>query len=311
MLRFIIKRLFLIIPISLIISFCVFLLLRLGPVDPAQAYLLNSNIPITEQSLAYTRLELGLDKPILEQYFTWLKNAIQLDFGVSYITKQNVLDTLFHYLPTTLKLTFLSMLVLLLCSIPLGIFAALHKNSWYDKGVKIFSFIGVSLPSFWLGFMLIYLFSVKLNWLPPLGNDGALSYILPVITLSFMSLAINTRLCRASFLESMGTKSIHYLRIVGMEKKKIYGKYTLKNALLPIVTSLGMHFGELLGGAFIVETLFALPGVGRYMVGALYNHDYPVVQCFMLMMLLIFLFVNLITDIVYVYLNPKIRYEES
>lgn len=309
MCKFIFKRLILIIPILLIMSFLVFMVLRLGPVDPAKSYLINSRIPPTAEAVAVTTKELGLDKPLLVQYGIWLEGAIKLDFGKSYITKRDVFDDLMYYFPTTLKLTLLSMLVVILVSMPLGIGAALKKNSFFDKGIKVFSFAGVSLPNFWLGFILVYIFSVKYKILPPFGNEGVANYIMPIATLSLMSIAINTRLCRASYLEHLGTRSISYLKILGMDKTKIYGKYAFKNSLLPIVTSLGMHFGELLGGAFIVETLFAWPGVGRYMVGALYNHDYPVIQCFMLMMIIIFLMLNLLTDILYAYLNPKIRYE--
>jgi len=301
----------LIIPIMLVMSFLVFMVLRLGPVDPAKAYLINSRIPPTAEAVELTKKELGLDRPLLVQYGVWLKGAIKLDFGTSYITKRDVFDDLIYYFPNTLKLTLLSMLVVILISVPLGIGAALKKNSFFDKSVKVFSFAGVSLPNFWIGFMLIYILSVKYNILPPFGNEGITSYIMPIATLSLMSIAINTRLCRASFLAHLGTRSVHYLHVLGMNKKKIYGKYTLKNSLLPIVTSLGMHFGELLGGAFIVETLFAWPGVGRYMVSALYSHDYPVIQCFMLMMLTIFLLLNLFTDVLYTYLNPKIRYESE
>ena len=309
MFSFIIKRLLLIIPIMLIMSFLVFVVLRLGPVDPAKSYLINSRIPPSAEAVEITQKELGLDKPLLVQYRIWLEGAIKFDFGKSYITKRDVFSDLIYYFPTTLTLTLLSMLVVILISIPLGIGAALKKNSFFDKSVKVFSFAGVSLPNFWVGFMLIYILSVKYKILPPFGNEGIASYIMPIATLSLMSIAINTRLCRASYLEHLGTRSVHYLHVLGMSKTKIYGKYTLKNSMLPIVTSLGMHFGELLGGAFIVETLFAWPGVGRYMVNALYSHDYPVIQCFMLMMTSIFLLLNLFTDILYAYLNPKIRYE--
>ncbi len=295
----------------IILSFIVFTILRVGPIDPAKAYLISSKIPLTDTAIAITRTELGLDKPLLTQYLLWLEKALHFDFGTSYITKRDVFTDLCYYFPTTLKLALSSMFFLILISLPLGILAAHKKESAYDKCIKIFSFLGVSIPNFWLGFMLLYVFSLKLQLIPAFGNEGLKSYILPIITLSFMSLAINIRLTRTAFLEYMQQRSLQYLTILGMSKTKIYGKYTLKNAMLPIITSFGMHFGELLGGAFVVETLFGWPGVGRFMVNALYNHDYPIIQCFMVMITIIFLMINLITDILYAYLNPKIVYEEK
>lgn len=311
MLRYILKRLCHAVLAVFILSFAMFVILRIGPVDPARAYLISSRIPVTEQSLAVTKTELGLDKPIYIQYAAWLKNALQLDFGTSYITKRDVFNDLCRYFPTSLKLAVISMIFLVAVSLPLGIYSAGKKGSLGDKCIRFYSFLGVSIPSFWLGFMLLYAFSLKLRLIPPFGNQGPASYILPVLTLSFMSLAINIRLTRTAFLEYMERRSLQYLTILGMSKTKIYGKYTLKNAMLPIVTSFGMHFGELLGGAFVVEVLFAFPGVGRFMVSALYSHDFPVLQCFMVMITIIFLGINLLTDILYAYLNPRIAYENN
>jgi nickel transport system permease protein len=311
MMRFTLKRLALILPIMLAVSFIVFTVLRLGPVDPALAYLLNSRIPPTEEALAITRHELGLNLPFWQQYVIWLKNAVTLDFGISYTTKRDAFGDLMYYFPTTLKLAGISMLVVMLISLPMGILAALRRNRTADKVIKLFSFVGVSTPGFWMGFLLMYLLAVKYQILPPFGDGGPAHYLMPVFTLSFMSIAINTRLTRTSFLEHLNQRSVLYAKVSGMSKNKIVGKYTLKNSLLPIVTSLGMHFGELLGGAVVVETLFAWPGVGRYVVSSITNHDYPVIQCFMIIMTAIFIIVNLLTDIVYAYLNPKIRYGQE
>ncbi|ADD68342.1 binding-protein-dependent transport systems inner membrane component [Denitrovibrio acetiphilus DSM 12809] len=310
MAAFILKRIGLLIPIMFAVSVIVFGVLRLGPIDPALAYLLNSRIPPTQEALEVTRVELGLNKPLVEQYVHWLKNAAVLDFGKSYTTKRDVFGDLMYYFPTTLKLACTSMLVVILLSIPMGIAAALRRNRIFDNIVKLISFIGVSTPSFWLGFILMYFFAVKLQLLPAFGEHGVLSYIMPILTLSFMSIAINTRLTRTSFLEHFNQRSVTYARVMGVSEKKIVSKYTLKNSMLPIVTSFGMHFGELLGGAVVVETLFAWPGVGRYVVSSIHNHDYPVIQCFMILMTAIFVIMNLATDIVYAYLNPKIRYEK-
>jgi nickel transport system permease protein len=311
MLVFILKRLALVIPIMLVVSFLVFSVLRMGPLDPALAYLLNSRIPPTEEALEITRAEMGLNKPFVEQYIIWLKNAAKLDFGISYTTKRDAFDDLMYYFPTTLKLAGISMFVVILLSIPMGILAALKRNRPADKIIKVLSFVGVSTPGFWMGFLLMYLLAVKFQVLPPFGDGGIANYIMPIFTLSFMSIAINTRLTRTSFLEHLGQRSVLYARVSGMSENKVIGKYTLKNSMLPIVTSFGMHFGELLGGAVVVETLFAIPGVGRYVVGSIMNHDYPVIQCFMIIMTGIFILTNLLTDIVYAYLNPKIRYGQE
>lgn len=308
MTSYIIKRILLIIPIIFVVSFIVFAVLRIGPVDPAQAYLLNSRIPPTEEALSVTRAELGLDKPFLTQYFIWLKGAVVLDFGKSYITKRDAFHDLMYYFPTTIKITLLAMIMVIIVSIPLGILGAVKKDSLADKLIKLFTFIGVSTPGFWFGFLLLYVFSLQLNILQPFGLERFSSYIMPVLTLGLMSSAINTRITRTSFLEHINSRSVKYFKANGMKNSRIMGKYVLKNSMLPVVTSLGMHFGELIGGAVVVEVLFALPGVGRYVVGSITNHDYPVIQCFMILMTVVFIIVNLIIDILYVYLNPKIKY---
>ncbi len=309
MASFIIKRLLLVIPLMILVSFIIFLVMGLSSVDPAQAYLLNAKIPPTPEAIESVRQQLGLDKPILVQYINWFKGVLVLDFGTSFSTNRPVLQDVLYYFPTTLKLAGASMLFVALLSIPAGVLAAVRRNTLVDKIVKTISFFGVSIPSFWLGFLLIYIFSVQLNWLPPFGDEGFKSYIMPVITLSFMSIAINARLTRTSVLEHLTQRSVLYQKAIGMTKQKLYGKYTLKNSMLPIVTAMGMHFGELIGGAVIVETLFAWPGVGRYAVGAIIHHDHPVILCFMMIMTAIFVITNLIIDIVYAYLNPRIRYD--
>ena len=224
------------------------------------------------------------------------------------MTKRDAFGDWMYYFPVTLKVTFLAMIVVIIVSIPLGILGAVKKGSLADKLIKFFSFIGVSTPSFWFGFLIIYVFSLKLNILPPFGLDGFSSWIMPILTLGLMSSAINTRITRTSFLEHINNRSVWYLKVNGVQKKTIIGKYVLKNSMLPVITSLGMHFGELIGGAVVVEVLFALPGVGRYVVSSITNHDYPVIQCFMILMTGIFIIVNLIIDVIYVYLNPKIKY---
>ncbi len=308
MLIFLTKRILFLIPILLVVSFIVFGILRLSPIDPAFAYLTQSQIPPTQEALEATRIELGLNRPFLEQYFLWLKNLLNFDFGTSYVTKRPVLEDILYYLPTTLNLAFISMLVVIFFGIFLGMLGAIKKDSWIDRGLGVFAFFSVSMPSFWFGFLLIYVFTLGLGILSPYENFSLKSYILPVLTLSLMSVAINMRLVRVSYLEHQSQRSVLYAYARNLPKKVVQ-KHILKNSLLPIVTSFGMHFGEILGGAVVVEILFGLPGFGRYAVSAIYSHDYPVIQAFMLVMVVVFVALNLLVDILLALLNPKIRYE--
>jgi nickel transport system permease protein len=271
------------------------------------AYLRLSQIPPTDQALAVAREHLGLNLPLPVQYIHWLSKAVTMDFGTSYVTRRPVLDELLYYLPNTLILAGVSLLLTLLLSFPLGILSSLYRERWIDQVTRAISFLGVSMPSFWLGFLLIYFFSVKSGWLPPMGKEGAASVIMPSFALALMSMCINTRLIRASMLEQMGHRMVVYARARGVLERWVIGSHVLKNALVPVVTAMGMHVGELLGGAVVVETLFAWPGIGRYAVTAIYNRDFPVMQCFILVMTVIFVLCNLFVDILYAWLDPRIR----
>jgi nickel transport system permease protein len=307
--RFVFKRILILVPVLLAVSIVVFLILRLGEGDPAMAYLRLSQIPPTDQALAAAREQLGLNLPLPVQYFHWLHKALSMDFGVSYVTRRPVLNDLLYYLPNTLILAGVSMLLTLLLSFPLGILSSLYRERWIDQATRAVSFVGVSVPSFWLGFLLIYVFSVKLGWLPAMGKEGAASVIMPSFALALMSMCINTRLIRASMLEQMGNRMVLYARARGVLERWVIGRHVLKNALVPVVTAMGMHVGELLGGAVVVESLFAWPGIGRYAVTAIYNRDFPVMQCFILLMTVIFVLCNLVVDILYAWLDPRIRME--
>ncbi len=307
MIRFIVKRILVLLPILLLVSVVVFLILRLAKGDPAMAYLRMSNIPPTEQALVEARMELGLDKPIPVQYFDWLSKALRLDFGRSYVTGRPVLEEILHYLPATLVLAGAGLLFTLLASIPLGVVAALKKDRLPDHLLRAFSFVGVSIPSFWLGFLLVYAFAVKLGWLPTMGRGGPLHMIMPVVTLSFMSIAINVRFLRANLLENIRSRSTLYARARGVSERRIVWVHVMRNSMIPVVTAIGMHLGEMLGGAVLVENIFSWPGVGRFAVQAVFNRDYPVLQCFILMMTIVFVVCNLMIDILYAFIDPRIR----
>lgn len=307
MMRFIFRRVLLLIPMLFGTSLFIFLILRLGPSDPALDYLRLSKIPPTPQAVESARELLGLDKPVMTQYFHWLSDALHLDFGISYATQKPVLPDLLYFLPATLQLAGLALALTIILSVPMGMLAARYREKWPDQLVRVIAFIGVSMPNFWLGFLLILLFSMHLGWLPPMGKGEAKHLVMPVIAISLMSLAINARLLRASMLEVAGQRHVRYARLRGLSEMTVERSHILRNAWLPLITAIGMHIGELLGGALIIESIFSWPGVGRYAVSAIMNRDYPVIQCFTLLMVVIFVLCNLIVDIIYAIADPRIR----
>jgi nickel transport system permease protein len=304
---FILRRLLLLLPMLLVASLVIFLLLRLGPSDPAMDYLRLSRVPPTPQALAEAQTMLGLDRPLAAQYFDWLWKAVRLDFGISYVTQRPVLPGLLHFLPATFQLAGVALIVTLGVSVPLGMWAARHPDRLPDHIVRLLAFIGVSMPNFWLGFLLVLLFSVHLGWLPAMGRGGWSHMVMPAIAISLMSLSINARLLRASMLEVAGQRHVTYARLRGLSERTVEHSHVLRNALLPIVTATGMHVGELIGGTLIVESIFGWPGVGRYAISAILNRDYPVIQCFTLLMVTIFVLCNLAVDIAYAWADPRIR----
>lgn len=307
MLAFTLRRLILLVPLLLAASLVIFLLLRLGPSDPAMDYLRLSRVPPTPQALDEARRMLGLDQPIATQYLDWLWRALHLDFGNSYATQRPVLPDLLYYLPATLKLAGVALVLTLGISVPVGMWAARYRDRFPDQAVRLVAFFGVSMPNFWLGFLLVLVFSVYLGWLPPMGMGGWTHIVMPAFAISLMSLCINARLLRASMLEVKGQRHVTYARLRGLSETSVERSHVLRNALLPIITATGMHIGELIGGTLIVESIFGWPGVGRYAVSAIFNRDYPVIQCFTLLMVGIFVICNLIVDIVYAWADPRIR----
>lgn len=305
------RRLLLLIPILLAASLLIFLLLRLGVGDPAMDYLRLSGVPPAEEVLAATREMLGLNAPLPVQYWRWLCDALRLDFGHSYATGRPVLADLLHFLPATLMLAGVALVMILTISIPLGVWAARYPNRLPDNLVRIIAFLGVSMPNFWLAFLLVMLFSVRLNWLPAMGYGDWQHIILPAVSIAFMSLSINARLLRTSMLEVAGQRHVTWARLRGLSAREIERHHVLKNAAIPLITALGMHIGELIGGTLIIESIFAWPGVGRYAVSAIFNRDYPVIQCFTLLMVVVFVLCNLIVDIINAALDPRVRQHEG
>lgn len=309
MFRYIVIRIVYAIPTLLFVSFAIFILLRLSGTDPIMQYLINSNIPATPENIALVSAKLGLDKPILEQYWIWLKQAVVLDFGTSYVSGRNVSADFMHFLPNTLLLVGCALLFTFLFSIPLGILSAIYKDRIPDFLIRFITFIGVSTPNFWLAFLLILFFSVFLEWLPVFGGGSIKHLILPVLSISMMSLCLNARLIRASMLEFGNERFVLYAKMRGIQSFRIAIKYVFHNAILPIITSLGMHIGELFGGALLVEMIFSYPGIGRYVITGIANNDYPIIQCFIVVFCFIFILCNLCVDLLYAFLDPRLKKE--
>lgn len=309
--RFIINRLLMLIPVLLGMSLITFILLHLVPCDPAEVYLRLSQVPPTEEAVALVRAELGLDKPLPRQYIDWFGNVLQLDFGKSYVTRGPVWDEITRCFPATIQLTITSLLLVVLISLPTGILAALYKDSIFDQFSRVLAFTGASVPSFWLGFMLMYFFALKLDLLPALGRGGISNLVLPSITLALGHAATYTRLLRTSMLENFGRQHVLYARARGLGERLVVTRHVLKNAMLPVVTAFGMSLGHMLAGAVIVENVFAWPGLGRLCVSSIFNRDYPVIQCYVLIMAVIFVVCNLLVDIAISMLDPRIRMGEK
>ncbi|WP_019415778.1 ABC transporter permease [Paenisporosarcina sp. TG20] len=314
MFKYIMKRLCMLIPVLIGISTIVFLLISLIPGDVVDILLGTSATPEAREAL---RENLGLNKPVVIRYFEWMFNAIQLDFGESIRTGKPVIEEFFARLPATLQLAGLAMAISLLIGIPFGILAAIKKDSWISHVVSVVSMLGVSIPAFWLGTMLILFISLQLRLLPPGGFvpflenpiENLKGMILPAFTLGTSMSAVVMRMTRSAMLEVLGQDYMKTALAKGVTPKLYRYKHAFKNALIPVLTVIGIQIGYLLGGAVIIEEVFALPGVGRLALQAIYQRDYPLVQVTVLMFSLGFVLVNLLVDIIYAYIDPRIRYE--
>lgn len=306
---FIFKRLTSLIPILLGISLITFILLHLIPGDPAVAYLRASHIPPTDETVAALRVELGLNKPLYAQYFEWLGKVLQLDLGMSYVSNNSVWEEIVvHFFPTV-QLTFASLIFIVVISLPLGMISAIYKGKFVDQFSRILAFVSVSMPTFWLGFLLIYFLSVKLDLFPVLGRGTLAHLVLPSLTLAFAYIGTYMRLLRASMLGNLNEPFVVYARARGLRQRLIVIRHVLKKSLLPVITGLGMSFGNMLSGAVIVETIFAWPGMGQLFVTSILNQDYPMIQGCVLFMGVIFVVCNLLVDLTYSFLDPRIRWE--
>ncbi len=305
------KRLLFLIPLWFGISLVVFVFLQLTPGDPAEFRLRKEGIEPTREAIEAARKEMGLNDPPYLQYGRWLWKVVNLDMGVSYRTGEPVARELFARLPATLELTFTAFLFMVIISISVGIISASKSHGTFDRVGLILAIFGASIPGFWLGLMLIYFFSVKLGWFPVMGRGGFFHLVLPSFTLGFGTAVIQSRLLRTSLGEVLRRDFITVAMAKGLRKGRILFRHALPNALLPLLTNLGMILGRLLGGAVIVETIFAWPGIGRLAVEAILQRDYPVIQGYVLLTAFIFVFINLCVDVGYRLLDPRIELGRS
>lgn len=305
MIRFVIKRIFALIPVLLGVSFIIFSLLYFTPGDPAE-YMLGTDA--TPENIAALRSELGLDKPFFVQYFDYIKNIVlHGDFGTSYTTKQSVTVELLQRLPATVTLAVLSVAFATLIGVAAGVIAAVKQYSIFDKLATIFALTGVSMPNFWTGLMLIILFAVRWKVLPPSGFSTPWHWILPSLTVGMASSATIMRQARSAMLEVIRQDYITTARAKGQTEFVIVIRHALRNALIPIITVVGISFGGMLGGAILAESIYSVPGIGKLMVDALSVKNYPMVQGGVLFIALAFSIVNLMVDILYAFVDPRIR----
>ncbi len=303
MITFFFKRMIQLIPVLWGVGTVVFFMLHFVPGDPVEIMLGEHALPASKEKL---RDDLGLNLPIHQQYFHFWKNILKGDLGSSLLSKEPVAKLIWERMGATASLTLLSLLWASVFAIPLGALAAANRDSIFDRVTLFFSIFGVCVPNFWLGPLLVYIFSVELGWFPVSEREGLLSYVLPSFTLGLGLCAVLTRMTRASMSDALSQDYITTARSKGLAPAQIYLKHALKNALIPVITILGLQLGGLLAGALITETIFDWPGLGELVFRAIQSRDFPLVQGCVLVIATIYVFVNSLADICYSYANPRI-----
>ena len=315
MTSYIVKRLLDLLFVLFGVSLLVFLMLRFIPGDAVQI-MLGANVDISAERVEALRRQLGLDLPVYQQYAEWLAGIVRGDLGTSIWTGQPVSKEIFSRLPVTLEITLLALFFALLVSFPLGVLAAQTRGTWADTVVRVLSIVGLTLPSFWVGVLLLYFVSVRFPSFPaigyvpfakdPVGNLARLS--LPVVAVSLPMIAGLSRILRSSLLEVMSADYIRTARAKGIRKQTLLYKHALRNALIPVVTIIGVQIGYLLSGVVVIEQVFAIPGLGRLIIGAVNERNYPLVQGTILVITLVFVLVNLLVDLAYAWIDPRVEY---
>lgn len=306
--NYIIKRLLSMIPILLGISFLSFILINLSPSDPAEVALRVNEITPTEAAVAEMRTELGLDKSFIERYAAWVVDSLQGDFGNSYITNKPVISEMSRAIPATLHLAMVSLAIILTVSIVAAVICTIYEGTMIDRFIRGLVFVSEAIPSFWIGLLLMWLFAVKLNLLPTSGMESPGSVILPAVTLSFAYISTYVRLLRNNMVKNKLENYVLYAKARGLKERKIF-EHIFKNSLQSSIAALGMSIPKLIAGTVIVENIFAWPGVGRLCITAIFNHDYPIIQAYVLLMAVLFVGCNLLVDIITMLLDPRLRKE--
>jgi peptide/nickel transport system permease protein len=309
---YILRRLLQGIPVLFLITGIVFTVVYFIPGDPAMVVLGQG---ATEENLAAMRQRLGLDRPLPVRYGVWLQHVVQGDLGESILSRQSVLTLIGRAFPITLYLSLFSLLIAIVIAVPAGIVAALRRNTWIDLVCTTWAFLGVSVPGFWLAIMLVYVFGVRLQWVPLQGyiglredvTDSLKTMALPAFTLGVFLSGPLTRYLRSSMLQTMAQEFVLVARAKGLNERRVIAGHILRNSLIPFVTVLGVQLGYLVGGAVVIENVFALPGIGDLAVSAIGNRDYPVIQGVVLVLATGFVLINIVVDVLYAVLDPRIR----
>jgi peptide/nickel transport system permease protein len=303
---YIVRRLLIAIPTLIGAATVSFLLMRLIPGDPARVI---AGVNATPADVARIRHQLGLDEPIWQQYIHFIGNLFQLNLGISARTGQSVLGEIVGRLPYTIELAVIATAIAIVVGVTLGVLAATRHNSALDVVISALSVFGVSVPVFWTGLLLIILFAVDLHLLPAAGANQPTGFVLPSLTLAFFSVGFIARQTRSSMLEVLGLDYVRTARAKGAGRPAVLLKHALRNALLPVITAIGLQFGALLGGAILTETIYSWPGVGRLLTDSIASRDYATVQGTVFIFAVALILVNLVTDLVYAYVDPRIRYD--
>ena len=314
--RYLARRLLMLAPTLLLASVLIFAIISLAPGDPARMML---GTQATPEEIALERARLGLDRPLPVRYLIWLADVASLNLGRSQATNRPVAALVADALPNTLRLALAALAVAIAIGFPLGVLAAVKQNQRLDGFITGLNALGLAMPAFWLGLLLILLFSVQLKWLPPSGiGDPAKPFylnlhylILPVATIAISNLSVFSRFVRSAMIDVLGADYVRTARAKGLAESAVVTRHALRNALIPVVTVLGIQFGRLLGGAVVTEAVFAYPGLGRLVVTSILNRDYPVVQATLMLVVLVFLATNIVVDLSYAYLDPRVKFERA
>ncbi len=305
--KFILKRLCQIIPMLIIVTILAFALSNMSAGDVAEITIRSQGMEVTEKNIAAVRDELGLNKPLPVQYLHWLMKAVTFDFGLSFQTHKPVADEILSRYPATLKLAVAAMAIAVLLAIPVALISARYKNSFLDHFFRIWSTIGATMPDFWLGLMLLYIFAVQLKLVPVISGSKFENILLPAFTLSVHYSAIYIRILRNNLIEINNCDYVRAARARGLSKNAALLKHGLKNAVLPCITLIGVDFGKLLAGQFACETIFSWNGIGKFAVESIKLKDLPVIQGYIIIVAVTYIIINLLLDILYVYIDPKIQ----